>query len=235
MNKFGDVIVQHSRTRTWMLLPITALLAGLILVCSFRYLEYSDPHGRADIIVLFVGPNQGEDLRLKEALELLREGFADYLFVPDTVGLSRAGARRGDVIGARFSDVKPGASLLMPRRDRESAPAYFQKIRKAYGIPCFYEDTHAEVLLAKKAMDACGFRKAILVSSPYHMRRIKIVSGRVFDPSYDIRLVPTRFGKRIDGLPLAWREPGYCLAEFPKIIWFLSYDLLDRWSRAAGS
>ncbi len=43
------------------------------------------------------------------------------------------------------------------------------------------ENTHKELLFAKCAMDQLQFRSAILVSSPCHMRRIRLIADRVFD------------------------------------------------------
>jgi uncharacterized SAM-binding protein YcdF (DUF218 family) len=87
------------------------------------------------------------------------------------------------------------------------------------------------MLLAKKAMVANGFRKAIFVSAPYHMRRIKIMAGRVFDSTYEIRIVPSRFEKSV-GTPLpSLKDMQHVVMELPKMVWFLSYDT---WERMGG-
>jgi uncharacterized SAM-binding protein YcdF (DUF218 family) len=86
------------------------------------------------------------------------------------------------------------------------------------------------MLLTKKVMDAYGFRKAIFVSAPYHMKRIKIMAGRVFDSAYDIKMVPSRFGKRFETPLPSLQDVQHVLMEFPKMIWFLCYDLWGRWT-----
>jgi uncharacterized SAM-binding protein YcdF (DUF218 family) len=105
---------------------------------------------------------------------------------------------------------------------------YFKKIKSAYGFPRLYEDTHSEILLAKRAMDACGFRRAIFVSSPYHMKRIKIIAGRVFNSSYDIKLVASRFEKKLKASFPSQQDIQHVVTEFAKIVWFLCYDTWDR-------
>ena len=105
---------------------------------------------------------------------------------------------------------------------------YFLKIREECGFPRYFENTHVEMLLAKKIMDAYGFKSAIFVSSPFHMRRIKIMANRVFGSAYDITLVSS-FEKSYDGLLTLWDESKHVFMEYLKLIWFLGYDLWERW------
>ncbi len=51
--------------------------------------------------------------------------------------------------------------------------------QKSY--PNYYEDTHIEVIYARQMMEQEGYQSAIMVSSPYHMRRIRMISNSVFD------------------------------------------------------
>lgn len=213
----------HKKTKT---VAVVLLLVGLTL--SPRYLVYSDPVQKSDIIVQFVGSDQ--DARFREARQLVLEGHADYLFIPTLFKLYRTNKDRTGLTAIRFADIKKGIGLPQPRYENEMDIDYFKKIRSAYGFPSLYEDTHAEILLAKKAMDACGFSSAIFVSSPYHMKRIKIIIGRVFNSSYDIKVVPSRFEKKITASLLSQQDIQHVFTEFPKIVWFLFYDTWDRWS-----
>ncbi|MGC1456591.1 MAG: hypothetical protein WA946_15510 [Nitrospirota bacterium] len=203
------------------------LLIGVIL--SPRYLVYSDLPRKSDIIIQFVGSDQ--DARFNEAVLLAQEGYADYLFVPTLFSLYRVNQERTGLTSIWFTNIKPGIKVPQPRTGNAMSIDNFYKIRSVYRIPRFYEDTHAEILLAKRAMDTCGFRRAIFVSSPYHMRRIKIITGTVFDPSYDIELVPSRFEKRFEAPLPSQKDIHHVFTEFPKMAWFLSYGL---WNRSNG-
>ena len=200
-------------------LAVTLLLS---LTLSTQWLVYADRPGKSDIVVLFVGADQYS--RRREALQLLQEGYANYFFIPDSFSLYRTGPGRGGIFAIRFSDIKSGINLPGPLPDQEMIEKYFHENWAAYGFPWFYESTHVEMLMAKKTMDACGFKKAIFVSSPYHMKRIKIMADRVFDASYSIKCVPTRFERWNNNFPKSWCQTNYVLMEIPKIMWFISYD-----------
>ena len=203
---------------------VIVLLAGLVL--SPRYLVYADRPAQSDIVVLFTGPSG--DSRLREARLIVQEGYSDYLFIPALFSLCRTNHDRTRFIDIWFTDIQPGINIPQPRKGNAMSIEYFRKIRSDYYFPRFYEDTHAEILLAKKAMDACGFKSAIFISSPFHMRRIKIITDRVFDSSYDIKLVPSRFEKK-DVAPVpSQQDLQHVFTEFPKMVWFLCYDLWDR-------
>ena len=82
------------------------------------------------------------------------------------------------------------------------------------------------MLLGKRMMDKLGYRSAIIVSSPYHMRRLKLIAGKVFgDGDYRIGFEPTPFEKQgtLD-LPRSWKEVGNVVSEYVKIGWFLVYN-----------
>ena len=60
--------------------------------------------------------------------------------------------------------------------------------------PSFYEDTHIEIIEAQKRMSDYGLKSAIFVSSPHHMRRIKLIAEKVFKSNnYNFYYVPTRY------------------------------------------
>lgn len=205
------------------------LLAGLC--ASSRFLVCSSPLRKCDIVIQCVGEEPEEEHREAEARLLVQEGNADYLYIPTFLALYRGRGGTGGLTAARFTEIKPGIELPGPRPENEPIMAYFQEARKTCRIPGFYENTHAEIVLAKKAMDACGFRKAIFVSSPYHMRRIKLITDRMFGPEYEITLAPTRF-ERSNGWWIAlWQDLPHVFTELPKMCWFLCYDLRDRWTR----
>jgi uncharacterized SAM-binding protein YcdF (DUF218 family) len=83
-----------------------------------------------------------------------------------------------------------------------------------------------EILLAKRTMNALGLKSAIMVSSPYHMKRIQMISRKVFgEQSRFISYVPTRFEQN----PFVLRDMDrgawmFVIHEFVKICWFSLYS-----------
>ena len=94
--------------------------------------------------------------------------------------------------------------------------------------PDFYENTHIEVLEAGKMMKSLGLKSAILVSSPYHMRRIRIIAGQVF--SHEKYRLTFRGSRHVqhDRFPsqFTWTRMRKVLGEYIKIGWFYGYSKL---------
>ena len=91
--------------------------------------------------------------------------------------------------------------------------------------PRFYEDTHWEIIEAKKAMSQYRLSSAIFVSSPYHMRRIKIIVIRVFDnDDGEFYFIPTHYEKAPAAFwELSWADWKKVTREYGKILWFFVY------------
>ena len=172
----------------------------LAYLTMYHYLELNDNPIICDAVILFVGPSY--QTRLSEAYELLNEGYSNTLIIP--------AYRRLAVIenGEKVSEMKSSD---------------FRRARTDY--PKYYERTHIEVLEAKKIMDELGFASAIMVSAPGHMRRIKIISSKVFDlEKYDIRYIGSRYSKRESLFSiLNWSHIQFVLLEYVKIFSFFVY------------
>jgi len=205
----------------------TILLIGLILILSPRYLLYSDAPQKSDVIILFPDPEL--DAMRKEARQLIGNGYSKYLCIPTSFSLYLVDQNKTRFTAVLNPDVAPGIGLLRRRFEDKISMDYFLKIKQECGFPQYLENTHMEMLLAKKIMDAYGFKSAIFVSSPFHMRRIKMIAGRVFNSSYDIKLVPSRFAKKFEIPMLSLKSLQHISMEFPKMVWFLCYDFWDRW------
>ena len=200
------------------------ITTGLIL--SPRYLVYADAPQKSDIIILFPVP-EFEALN-KEARELMKDGYSDYLCIPTSLSLYRAGRAGSGQTAVRLPNIKTTVQAGRPRLQDDISMTYFQQIRREYHFPRYYENTHVEMLLAKRVMDAYGYKKAIFVSSPAHMKRIKIMANMVFDSAYDIELVPSRYLKSFE-IPLPSRmDMEHVFTELSKMVWFRCYDLLER-------
>ena len=197
-----------------------------MLMLSSRYLLYSDAPRKSDIIILF--PDPESDAIRREARQLIGDGYSRYLSIPTSFSLYQVDQNKISFTAVLNPDVKPGIGRSLRRFDDKISMDYFLKIKEECGVPGYFENTHVEMILARKIMDAYGFKRAIFVSSPFHMRRIKMIAGRVFESSYDIKLVSSRFEKKF-GIPMLSLESlQHICMEFPKMIWFLCYDFWDR-------
>jgi uncharacterized SAM-binding protein YcdF (DUF218 family) len=174
------------------------------------YLKYADPPIKADAIVLFLGTDS--EAREKEARKLLDAGYADSLITPAYGRIYRkANQQTPSVLSVIAVQIQnPGPVGRYPR---------------------FYENTHIEVLEAKRIMDHYGFTKADFVSSPSHMRRIKMITDRVFrqknsvSGSYQINFVPVRAELSLHkASPWDLKNIGNVASEYIKMAWFLSYQ-----------
>ena len=193
-----------SRKRLLVLIFVTLCLTGLILFAP-DYLLYSSPYKKADAIVVLLGPDF--KARQKEAYDLISKGMADYLIIP--------------AYNKTYRVFSKGAIQHLPANFPET-----KTIKKVVNAPpYFYEDTHWEIIEAKKVMFKYGLQSAIFVSSPYHMRRINIIVAKVFDKKEsEFYFVPTHYEQapaEFGELSLTnWKKVG---REYGKILWFLLY------------
>jgi uncharacterized SAM-binding protein YcdF (DUF218 family) len=184
---------------TYLLLVFLAILF-VALYYGPRYLTYADKPLRSDALVLFVGLDN--KARQEDANRLMSEGYARYLFIPAYGRITEA-ASLASPAGAKKANPELIISGLKPRR--------------------YFENTHVEVLEAKRMLEQYGLKSAIFVSSPDHMRRIKIIAERIF-PEEAVRIVfvPIRVEPaHQDPMLSDYRRMG---KEYVKIIWFLMYS-----------
>lgn len=198
-----------------------ALVLGLALAAYYapKFLAYADSPVKSDVVVLFLGPDF--KVRQMEARKLIEDGYAQYLLIP-TVGkvwknLPSVGARGG----------MRGKLSIFAKSFSEGLEDEWEKPPPT-GKP-FFENTHLEILEAKRLMEEHGLKSALFVSSPWHMRRIKIIAEGVFNENgkYSLSFVPTRFEKlpvNLSGLcKYAYRS---IIKEYLKIMAFLVYSYL---------
>lgn len=164
---------------------------------------------RADAVVLFIGPDNAP--RSEEANQLIKDGYARYLIIPsyDEVRVLNG---RGEI--ERLPRMVPRGDLM-----------HKVHMAAAYKDKKYYENTHIEALEAKRMMDDLGLRSAMLVSSAYHIRRIKLIAARVFDARrYAVSCNPARWQPQFtagDWLDRTRRK--IIVSEYIKIAWFLAY------------
>lgn len=185
-----------------------AFLGLIILISALlspRFLIYSSGYKKADAIILLLGPDF--TARQKEAYRVIDEGMTDYLIIPAQNKLHR--------IYNEGASKYLSTNLLtknMNRKDNSNFPIY-------------YEDTHTELIEAEKIMSKYELRSAIFISSPYHMRRIKLIAVKIFkNKSGEYYFVPTSFEKapmNFWELSAAdWKKVG---REYGKMLWFALY------------
>ena len=183
---------------------LLVLLGGFILY-SPRFLLYSSEYKKANAIILILGPDF--KARQKEAYRLINEGMSDYLIIPAYHKAYRV----------YDTDTKKCLSPnLYPFKSSQKNIA---------APPSFYEDTHLEIIEAKKIMSGYGLKTAIFVSSPYHMRRIKLIAMNVFDTNKgDFYFIPTRYEKApANYWELSFADWKKVRNEYGKILWFFLY------------
>lgn len=189
-------------------LPVAALAFSLVFALGAPgFLYRSDPLIPADAVVLYVGPEREE--RMAEARRLLRDGYARFLIVP-----AHGEAYRVEGDGSL-------QKLVAPAR----VPGNLFFLRKAANYRRYYENTHVETLEARRIMQDLGLRSALLVSSPYHMRRIDLIAGLVFaGDGCRLGLAPSRRETRLAHRD--WLDPGRrrnMVSEYVKLAWFICY------------
>ena len=193
-----------NRKRLLVLILIILSLSGLILSAPY-YLLYSSPYKKADAIVVLLGPDF--NARQKEAYDLINERMADYLIIP--------------AYNKTYRVFDKGVIEYLP----DNFPQLKTMKKNVDAPPYFYEDTHWEIIKAKKVMSHYGLRSAIFVSSPYHMRRIKIIVIRVFENNdYEFYFIPTHY----EQTPAVFWELSSAdwkkvAREYGKILWFYIY------------
>ena len=186
----------------WIL--ILVMLGGFILY-SPRFLLYSSEYKKANAIILLLGPDF--KARQKEAYRLINDGMADYLIIPAYHKAYRIYDK------GTMKYLSPNLYSFKSDQNNVAVP------------PSFYEDTHLEIIDAQKVMSSYGLNSAILVSSPYHMRRIKLIVMKVFDTNKgDFYFVPTSYEKApANYWELSFADWKKVRKEYGKILWFFLY------------
>lgn len=184
-----------------LVMVMVVLAAGMFY--APQYLAYSTNYTKVDAIIILLGPDSSA--RLRHARDLIKKGMADYLIIPAY---------------NKTYHVDQGTIKLLPNKtDKKNINGENNPV-----VPQYYEDTHLELIEAKKTMKMYGQKSAIFVSSPYHMRRIQLMVNKEFDYHYESYFSPTPY----DPAPLNvwelkasdWKKVR---REYTKILWFIIY------------
>lgn len=187
---------------------ILIFLAGVAVIGVIRapgLLLYETRFEKSDVIVVLLGPDFSA--RNRHARELMQRGMSDYLIIPayhKTYFMDQ-----GVIKNMNHTSEKAGR----PGENNLAAPRYV-------------EDTHLELLEAKKMMAVYGRTSAIFVSSPYHMRRIQLIVKKVYgnDGRYYFSPTPYETAPQ-DFRQLKSSDWKKVWREYLKISWFMIYSL----------
>lgn len=206
----SDYPMTHGSFMAWKVIIFSGV-AGLVISLAPKFLLYSDLPVKSDAIVVFLGPSNSK--RAQEVRDLIRQKISGLVMVPASGNVFTD----ADIEGIRsFSATSEfvGAGLPSPL---PSAKGHVER-------------THLEILKAKEMMTRLKIDSAVFVSSPYHMRRIKLICSRVFDsPLFSLTFVPSRYEEVNPGRWLFCPEDlKWVVKEYLKIAWFLAYYPLTR-------
>jgi len=186
---------------------VAVLPVGVLRAPTFPACER--PLKKADCVIAMLGGDFGE--RKREALSLIENGVAGTMLIP---------AWR-QVICCDNGSRKPTEKKMMAvaGRPQVSINLFGRRLD-------LYENTHLELLLAQEMMVKLGLKSAVIVSSPYHMRRLQLIAGKVFaDDGYEIGLKSTSLAAYGSLACLqSGRSRKHVAGEYLKIIWFLVYS-----------
>ena len=163
---------------------------------------------KSDAVVLFVGP--GNEARLYKARQLVKDGYARYLLIPS--------------LGEIYEQDTAGE--MVPRVGKPPRLDIVPRIRIATNDKKYFENTHREALEARRMMEDRGLHSALMVSSGYHMRRIRMIARTVFDEhTYSIGFNPAHW--QAEFTTADWLNEDrrkIIVSEYVKMGWFLFYS-----------
>jgi len=147
------------------LVALAVVAHGPALRLIGRALVVEDPVAKADAIVVVAG---GTPSREETAAALFREGLAPDVvlsnqFTPDRV-------RELITMGARQLDYQGEARVVL---EHSGVPA-----KAIVALPQPVKTTEAELKVVGELAQSRGWRRVILVTSPQHSRRVKLVWSR---------------------------------------------------------
>ena len=208
-----NVKAYRSTLLRFLVLPAATFVT---LVCAVilapHCLILNDDPAPCEAIVLFMGSDFPQRERM--ASSLVEYGQAHYLIIP-SLGL--------------ITDSRSYSEVATNARDGSKATAMVLDGDEGR-YPGHWEKTHIEVIRARTLMDRAGIRSAILISSPYHTRRVNLIARTVFKKNR-YRLYYSTTSERPIGLRTIPGKEDFKIifSEYSKIAWFMIYRWLCPW------
>lgn len=182
------------------------LVAGLAVFLGPALLVHESLPDAPECVIVMLGKDM--NCRFRGAEQLAVHTHARALLVP-----------------AHFAVVSVREGGLGEKKRIPVKPVIVPPLKIAGHRFRIFENTHLELILGKRIMDRLGFHSAVIVSSPYHMRRLQLIALKVFDSSYTIGFKPTPFEEYDTTSCLTSEKCRYNVwNEYLKIVWFLIYS-----------
>ena len=197
------------RPRLRLRLALGLLVAGLLvllhplwLAAMGDFLVARDPLGQADAIIVLAG---NSPYRVQHAVELYKEGWAPRLLVSNELVFSH---------GIELSWVQLRQAGLVKLEVPDEAIIPLEEIARS---------THHEAVESRDLMLERGWRRAILVTDPFHTRRAVMAFRSVWQPAgLEILASPADGSKhRVEHW---WRDPNRAnkvIQEYVKFPYYL--------------
>ena len=142
-------------------------------------LVVEDPLAKADAIVVVAG---GIPTREEAAAALYRDGLAPSVLLSNQFTPERV--RALIALGARHLDYQGESRVVLEKR---GVPA-----QAIVALPTPVKTTEAELKVVGEAARARGWRRVILVTSPQHSRRVRLVWSREAPPEIEALVRPVQ-------------------------------------------
>ncbi|MEK3791678.1 YdcF family protein [Paenibacillus sp. FSL R7-0204] len=143
------------RRKRILFLFLPLLLMLLLFLCAGRFLPLSEIPKQADVIIVLSGGGG----RVEQGVKLFQSGYAPQLLLSNA---KEGAGSAGDMRETALSLGIPESAILT-----EDAA----------------ESTYQNAQLTLPIMKQKGFKSAIVVSSDFHMRRVKIIFDHVYRKS----------------------------------------------------
>ena len=148
--------IYHFLLAVFVIVIVLYVLSDKIFLFAHKLLIVEDPVKKADVIII---PSGGfGDERLIGGIKLFKEGYADKIIL--TGSLIMENVSTADIDLKKLIKAGISAKDVFLNRDAES--------------------TYDNAVESAQIMTAHGFKKAILVTSPYHTRRSRWTFRKVF-------------------------------------------------------
>jgi uncharacterized SAM-binding protein YcdF (DUF218 family) len=146
---------KYKKRSRWIVGWMICLTVFLAILCSAgNFLIYDEVPQKSDVIIVLSGGNE----RLSKGVELYKEGYAPYILLTNAVyGITQ----------------DPENTLL-------NQIAGYNLPTQAILLETKAESTYENALFTRPILEKYHFRSAIIVSSNYHMRRVKFNFDRVY-------------------------------------------------------
>jgi len=211
MFPYMPVSSAYSRRRLRLLVGLTAVLlaaAGLYgFVEAGRFLSSEDPLQKADAVFVFAGRYIERPL---EAADLFREGYAPRIVITRDLGDVPV-----PVLARRGIDLPTHVEITTRMLQELGVPseAVIRPVR-------IHDHTSEEAETLRQLALQYRWRRVILVSSKYHLRRVALAASRAMrGTGVQLVLRATRYD---DSIPAQWwtrrADIRWVLSELPKYI-----------------